>query len=228
VTVENAAELLAVPRRRVCDKAAELEPYLAFDGTPAGRYGSWRRRWNSPSGPGGGRAGGRRARPLAAAQRRVGAGPAGLGDPPGPAGRRAAPRNAGRVDSAQEHPRPLQRPAGCVGVEAGRGQLGPNGAGELGRGEGEQVGQGLIRVAVAGGEPERVDHLPGGAERSPDGGVAQLAGLFLVGLGGAVELGIRRGGEQERMDQLDSAALRGPRAWRASRRSRSAALRRPG
>jgi hypothetical protein len=56
------------------------------------------------------------------------------------------------------------------------------------------------RVMAAGGEPQRVDHLPGPAQRRRDVPVAELADLGLVRLGGRVQLGIGGGREQERMD----------------------------
>jgi hypothetical protein len=61
-------------------------------------------------------------------------------------------------------------------VKAGRGQLGPDLPGELGRGHVEQVDQRRPRVMAAGGEPQRVDHLPGRPECLPDMRVAELAG----------------------------------------------------
>jgi hypothetical protein len=91
-------------------------------------------------------------------------------------------------------------PAGRIRVKTGRGQLGPDLLGQLRRSEGKQVGQRRGRVAVAGGEPQRIDHLPGPAQGRPDGRVAELAGLGLVGLGGGVQLGIGGGREQERME----------------------------
>jgi hypothetical protein len=82
------------------------------------------------------------------------------------------------------------RPAGRVRIQPGPSQLSPGLLGQLDRGQGQQLGQRRRRVAVARSESQRVDHLPGAAQRCRHGRVAELAGLGLVRLGGGVQLGV--------------------------------------